>query len=140
MADVTDDPPDVLKTRQQWADDLLASDLVKATVDLDDRFKELEERIRQLEARPYPIVQPYLVPSWPSGLWIVGLPRVGLCPSLRRGLIPPALPEDHAPGALAAAGVLRGVGRQPAAFRAAGAGVASFHHAVWTDEYHTGYG
>lgn len=40
-------------------------DLVRATVDLDDRVKILEERIRQLEARPYPIVQPYPVPTWP---------------------------------------------------------------------------
>lgn len=41
-------------------------DLVRATVDLDDRVKILEERIRQLEARPYPIVQPYPVPTWPD--------------------------------------------------------------------------
>ena len=31
----------------------------------DDKLTELEERIRQLEARPYPIVQPYPVPAWP---------------------------------------------------------------------------
>ena len=41
-------------------------DLVRATVDLDDRVKILEERIRQLEARPYPIVRPYPVPTWPN--------------------------------------------------------------------------
>lgn len=65
--------------------------------------------------------------SWYLGLWI--------------GVLPPvALPEDHAPGTFQTAGYLRGVGRQPAAFRAAGAGVASVHHAVRSDEYHTGYG
>lgn len=66
MADVTDDPPEVRKTRQEWADALLADDLVQATADLDGRFKELEERIRQLEARPYPIIQPYPMPTWPA--------------------------------------------------------------------------
>ena len=33
----------------------------------DDKIRELEERIRQLEARPYPIAQPYPVPTWPGG-------------------------------------------------------------------------
>ena len=69
MADVTDDPPDVLKTRQQWADDLLDqanSPMEYASTRNEDKIRELEERIRQLEARPYPIVQPYPVPAWPG--------------------------------------------------------------------------
>lgn len=47
------------KTRQEWADDLLNHSV---------KLKELEERIRQLEARPYPIVQPYPVPTWPGDI------------------------------------------------------------------------
>ena len=34
----------------------------------DDKLTELEERIRQLEARPYPIIQPYPVPTWPGDI------------------------------------------------------------------------
>lgn len=69
MADVTDDPPEERKTKQELADELLAQvnrPMEYASTRNDDKLKELEERIRQLEARPWPIVQPYPVPTWPG--------------------------------------------------------------------------
>ena len=56
------------KTRQEWADERERNIglQVQAAKDAHDaKLRELEERIRQLEARPYPIVQPYPVPTWP---------------------------------------------------------------------------
>ena len=58
------------KTRQEWADERERNIglQVQAAKDAHDaKLRELEERIRQLEARPYPIAQPYPVPTWPGG-------------------------------------------------------------------------
>lgn len=37
--------------------------------EMQDKIKELESRIEQLEARPAYVPQPYPVPSYPPGPW-----------------------------------------------------------------------